>query len=90
MTTQCNPNAIFRKPLTKQGYPAEPLRGGHLSHSYTWGWTHLGEALRLVRGQAGERHARLPGVALYKASVFKVAERATRNAATATVTGTGG
>jgi acetyl-CoA acetyltransferase len=42
--------------------------GGQLSESYTWGWMHLVEALRQLRGQAAGRQVDQPQVALYCSS----------------------
>jgi acetyl-CoA acetyltransferase len=42
--------------------------GGQLSESYTWGWMHLVEAVRQLRGQAGERQLDAPEVAMYCSS----------------------
>ncbi|HEX3611136.1 MAG TPA: hypothetical protein VHU88_05570 [Sporichthyaceae bacterium] len=42
--------------------------GGQLSESYTWGWMHMVEAVRQLRGQAGERQLADPKVALYASS----------------------
>ena len=42
--------------------------GGQLSESYTWGWMHLVEAVRQLRGQAGDRQLDDPRVALYCSS----------------------
>jgi acetyl-CoA acetyltransferase len=42
--------------------------GGQLSESYTWGWMHLVEAVRQLRGQADERQLDSPEVALYCSS----------------------
>jgi acetyl-CoA acetyltransferase len=39
--------------------------GGQLSESYMWGWLHLCEAVRQLRGQAGERQVEAAEVALY-------------------------
>lgn len=42
--------------------------GGQLSESYMWGWMHLVEAVRQLRGQAGERQLDAPEIALYCSS----------------------
>lgn len=42
--------------------------GGQLSESYMWGWMHLVEAVRQLRGQAGARQLDSPEVALYCSS----------------------
>ena len=42
--------------------------GGQLSESYTWGWMHLVEALRQLRGQAADRQVDSPQVAMYCSS----------------------
>lgn len=42
--------------------------GGQLSESYTWGWMHLVEAARQLRGQAGERQLDSPAIAMYLSS----------------------
>jgi acetyl-CoA acetyltransferase len=42
--------------------------GGQLSESYTWGWMHLVEAVRQLRGQAGERQLDSPETAMYLSS----------------------
>jgi acetyl-CoA acetyltransferase len=42
--------------------------GGQLSESYSWGWMHLVEAVRQLRGQAGERQLSDPRTALYCSS----------------------
>lgn len=42
--------------------------GGQLSESYTWGWMHLVEAVRQLRGQAGERQLTDPRTAMYLSS----------------------
>jgi acetyl-CoA acetyltransferase len=42
--------------------------GGQLSESYTWGWMHLVEAVRQLRGQAAERQLDQPQIALYCSS----------------------
>jgi acetyl-CoA acetyltransferase len=49
--------------------------GGQLSESYTWGWMHLVEAVRQLRGQAGERQLDDPEIAMYLSShgFFKAA-----------------
>jgi acetyl-CoA acetyltransferase len=49
--------------------------GGQLSESYTWGWMHLVEAVRQLRGQAGERQLDNPKIAMYLSShgFFKAA-----------------
>lgn len=39
--------------------------GGQLSESYMWGWLHLVEAVRQLRGQAGDRQLNDPEVAMY-------------------------
>jgi acetyl-CoA acetyltransferase len=39
--------------------------GGQLSESYMWGWLHLCEAVRQLRGQAGERQVAGAEVAMY-------------------------
>lgn len=39
--------------------------GGQLSESYMWGWLHLVEAVRQLRGEAGERQLANPEVAMY-------------------------
>jgi acetyl-CoA acetyltransferase len=39
--------------------------GGQLSESYTWGWMHLCEAVRQLRGEAGDRQVTGAEVALY-------------------------
>jgi acetyl-CoA acetyltransferase len=39
--------------------------GGQLSESYTWGWMHLVEAVRQLRGEAGERQVSGAEVAMY-------------------------
>lgn len=39
--------------------------GGQLSESYMWGWLHMVEAVRQLRGQAGERQLDNPEVAMY-------------------------
>jgi acetyl-CoA acetyltransferase len=42
--------------------------GGQLSESYTWGWMHMVEAVRQLRGQAGERQLDAPETAMYLSS----------------------
>jgi acetyl-CoA acetyltransferase len=42
--------------------------GGQLSESYTWGWMHLVELVRQLRGQAGERQLDNPQAAMYLSS----------------------
>jgi acetyl-CoA acetyltransferase len=42
--------------------------GGQLSESYTWGWMHMVEAVRQLRGQAGERQLDSPHTAMYCSS----------------------
>jgi acetyl-CoA acetyltransferase len=39
--------------------------GGQLSESYMWGWLHLVEAVRQLRGQAGERQVSGAEIAMY-------------------------
>ena len=50
-------------------YPGGDLplntNGGQLSESYLWGWLHLCEAVRQLRGDAGERQVKGAEVALY-------------------------
>ena len=52
--------------------------GGQLSESYTWGWMHLVEAVRQLRGQAGERQLDNPETSMYLSShgFFKAAATA--------------
>jgi acetyl-CoA acetyltransferase len=49
--------------------------GGQLSESYMWGWMHMVEAVRQLRGQAGERQLKSPEIVLYcsSQSFFKAA-----------------
>jgi acetyl-CoA acetyltransferase len=42
--------------------------GGQLSESYTWGWMHVVEAVRQLRGQAGERQLDAPEIGMYCSS----------------------
>jgi acetyl-CoA acetyltransferase len=42
--------------------------GGQLSESYTWGWMHVVEAVRQLRGQAGERQLDAPETGMYCSS----------------------
>jgi acetyl-CoA acetyltransferase len=42
--------------------------GGQLSESYTWGWMHMVEAVRQLRGDAGERQVDGPETAMYLSS----------------------
>jgi acetyl-CoA acetyltransferase len=42
--------------------------GGQLSESYTWGWMHVVEAVRQLRGQAEERQLDSPEIAMYCSS----------------------
>jgi acetyl-CoA acetyltransferase len=39
--------------------------GGQLSESYMWGWLHIVEAVRQLRGEAGERQLANPEIAMY-------------------------
>jgi acetyl-CoA acetyltransferase len=39
--------------------------GGQLSESYMWGWLHMVEAVRQLRGQAGERQVSGAEIAMY-------------------------
>lgn len=39
--------------------------GGQLSESYMWGWLHIVEAVRQLRGQAGERQISKAEIAMY-------------------------
>jgi len=43
--------------------------GGQLSESYMWGWLHLAEAVRQLRGESGERQVRGAQVAQYCSSM---------------------
>jgi acetyl-CoA acetyltransferase len=42
--------------------------GGQLSDSYTWGWMHVVEAVRQLRGDAGERQLDSPKIGMYCSS----------------------
>ena len=42
--------------------------GGQLSESYTWGWMHVVEAVRQLRGQAAERQLDAPEIGMYCSS----------------------
>jgi acetyl-CoA acetyltransferase len=42
--------------------------GGQLSESYTWGWMHMVEAVRQLRGHAGERQLDAVETAMYLSS----------------------
>jgi acetyl-CoA acetyltransferase len=42
--------------------------GGQLSESYTWGWMHVVEAVRQLRGQAGDRQLDAPEIGMYCSS----------------------
>jgi len=42
--------------------------GGQLSESYTWGWMHVVEAVRQLRGQAGQRQLDSPQISMYCSS----------------------
>jgi acetyl-CoA acetyltransferase len=42
--------------------------GGQLSESYTWGWMHVVEAVRQLRGQASERQLDAPEIGMYCSS----------------------
>jgi acetyl-CoA acetyltransferase len=42
--------------------------GGQLSESYTWGWMHMVEAVRQLRGQAGPRQAGAHETTMYCSS----------------------
>jgi acetyl-CoA acetyltransferase len=42
--------------------------GGQLSESYTWGWMHLVEAVRQLRGEAADRQVDEPQIAMYCSS----------------------
>jgi acetyl-CoA acetyltransferase len=54
-------------------YPGGDLpvntNGGQLSESYMWGWLHLCEAVRQLRGQCGQRQVSKAEVALYCSSM---------------------
>jgi acetyl-CoA acetyltransferase len=39
--------------------------GGQLSESYAWGWLHIVEAVRQLRGECGARQVTGAGTALY-------------------------
>jgi hypothetical protein len=39
--------------------------GGQLSESYMWGWLHIVEAVRQLRGQAGDRQVTDAEIAMY-------------------------
>ncbi|BDZ51441.1 thiolase [Frondihabitans sucicola] len=53
----------------KHTYPGGDLpvntNGGQLSEAYMWGWLHIVEAVRQLRGEAGERQIDNARVALY-------------------------
>jgi acetyl-CoA acetyltransferase len=61
-------------PFLAEGHTAPggdlPLNthGGQLSESYTWGWMHVVEAVRQLRGQAGDRQLTAPEIGMYCSS----------------------